>query len=92
MLDGAVLSVLLARVRRDAKVMTNFLLEGVPELEQHCIFVDPLQTAGFTQRNRRAVKEAIAVAGTRWHAGDFSGWRSIPLANATSSDCGPAME
>ena len=28
MLDGAVLAVLLARVRPDVKVMTNFLLEG----------------------------------------------------------------
>ena len=37
MLDGAVLAVLLRRVRPDVKVMTNFLLEGVPELEQCCI-------------------------------------------------------
>jgi putative hemolysin len=59
MLDGAVLAVLLARVRPDVKVMTNFLLEGVPELEQHCIFVDPLQTACSAQRNRRALKQAI---------------------------------
>jgi putative hemolysin len=59
MLDGAVLAVLLARVRPDVKVMTNFLLEGVPELEQHCIFVDPLQTASSAQRNRRALKQAI---------------------------------
>lgn len=60
MLDGAVLAVLLARVRADVKVMTNFLLEGVPELEQHCIFVDPLQTASSAERNRRALKQAIA--------------------------------
>jgi putative hemolysin len=59
MLDGAVLAVLLARVRPDVRVMTNCLLEGVPELEQHCIFVDPLQTTGSTQRNRWALKQAI---------------------------------
>jgi putative hemolysin len=59
MLDGAVLAVLLSRVRRDVKVMTNFLLEGVPELEQHCIFVDPLHTVGSVDRNRRALKEAV---------------------------------
>src|SRR5215472_17003228 len=40
MLDGAVLAVLLGRVRHDVKIMTNFLLEGVPELEDYCIFVD----------------------------------------------------
>jgi putative hemolysin len=44
MLDGAVLGALLARVRPDVKVMTNFLLEGVPELRHCCIFVDPLGT------------------------------------------------
>jgi putative hemolysin len=58
MLDGAVLAVLLGRVRPDVKIMTNFLLEGVPELEEHCIFVDPLHEPG-SQRNRRALKEAL---------------------------------
>ncbi|HWX91372.1 MAG TPA: GNAT family N-acyltransferase [Terriglobales bacterium] len=59
MLDGAVLAVLLSRVRHDVKVMTNFLLEGVPELEQHCIFVDPLDPIGSADRNRRALKQAV---------------------------------
>jgi putative hemolysin len=59
MLDGAVLAVLLQRVRSDVKVMTNFLLEGVPELEQSCIFVDPLNTAGAAERNRRALRQAV---------------------------------
>jgi len=59
MLDGAVLAVLLARVRPDVRVMTNFLLEGVPELGRSCIFVDPLHTAGSAERNRRALKQAV---------------------------------
>ncbi len=59
MLDGAVLAVLLARVRPDVKVMTNFLLEGVPELERSCIFVDPLHTVGAAERNRRALRQAV---------------------------------
>jgi putative hemolysin len=59
MLDGAVLSVLLKRVRPDVKVMTNFLLEGVPELEDSCIFVDPIHTPGSSQRNARGLKQAI---------------------------------
>lgn len=80
MLDGAVLAVLLARVRPDVKVMTNFLLEGVPELEQHCIFVDPLRTPKSQERNRRALKQAL-----RWlrdggmlaifPAGEVSHWQ-----------------
>src|ERR1700716_170381 len=44
-LDGAVLTVLLTRVRPDVKILTNFLLGDVPELHRHCIFVDPFQTA-----------------------------------------------
>jgi len=59
MLDGAVLAVLLGRVRLDVKVMTNFLLAGVPELEQFYIFVDPLQTSKSHQRNRHALKQAM---------------------------------
>jgi putative hemolysin len=42
MLDGAVLAVLLRRVRSDVKVMTSFPLATVPELARQCIFVDPM--------------------------------------------------
>jgi putative hemolysin len=59
MLDGAVLGALLARVRPDVKVMTNFLLEGVPELEKCCFFVDPLRSAKSKERNRRALKDSV---------------------------------
>jgi putative hemolysin len=59
MLDGAVLAVLLSRVRRDVKVLTNFILKDVPELEQFCIFVDPFYTPIALERNRRALKEAL---------------------------------
>lgn len=65
MLDGAVLAVLLTRVRPDVKVMTNYLLRDVPELARHCIFVDPFQTDGAVNAHsvdvhRRAVREALA--------------------------------
>ncbi len=65
MLDGAVLAVLLTRMRPDVKVMTNHLLRDVPELAQHCIFVDPFQGeaapgAKNIEVNRRAVREALA--------------------------------
>jgi len=59
-LDGAILTVLLTRVRPDVKVLTNFLLEDVPELQRHCIFVDPFQTDRSAESNRRAVREALA--------------------------------
>ncbi len=85
MLDGAVLGALLARVRPDVKVMTNFLLEGVPELEQCCIFVDPLRTAKSQERNRRALKDSVEwLRGggmlTVFPAGEVSHWQ-LPQAS-----------
>jgi putative hemolysin len=59
-LDGAILTVLLTRVRSDVKVMTNSLLSDVRELNRHCIFVDPFQTDRSVESNRRALKEALA--------------------------------
>jgi putative hemolysin len=59
-LDGAILTVLLTRVRPDVKVLTNFLLADVPELQKHCIFVDPFQTDRSTESNRRGLREALA--------------------------------
>lgn len=59
MLDGAVLGALLTRVRSDVKIMTNFLLAGVAELQRHCIFVDPFNETGSVERNRLAMREAL---------------------------------
>lgn len=59
-LDGAILTVLLTRVRPDVKVLTNFLLDDVPELQKHCIFVDPFQTDRSVESNRKPLREALA--------------------------------
>jgi putative hemolysin len=59
-LDGALLTVLLTRARPDVKVLANFMLGDVPELAQHCIFVDPFQTDRSVESNRRASREALA--------------------------------
>ena len=59
-LDGAILTVLLTRVRPDVKVLTNLLLSDIPELQQHCIFVDPFQTDHPADSNRKALREALA--------------------------------
>jgi putative hemolysin len=59
-LDGAILTVLLTRVRPDVKVLTNFLLGDVPELRKHCIFVDLFQSDHSSESYRRAVREALA--------------------------------
>ena len=59
-LDGAVLTVLLTQVRRNVKVLTNVLLGDVPELQQHCIFIDPFQTDRSVESNRKSLREALA--------------------------------
>jgi putative hemolysin len=52
--------VLLTRVRPDVKVLTNFLLADIPELRQHCIFVDPFQPDPSVDSNRKGMREALA--------------------------------
>jgi putative hemolysin len=58
-LDGAALAVLLSRVRSDVKVLTNSLLEGIPELQHRCIFVDPFHIAASADRNIKPLKQAV---------------------------------
>ncbi len=59
-LDGAILTVLLTRARPDVKVLTNFLLADIPELQEHCIFVDPFHTDRSLESNRRPLREALS--------------------------------
>src|SRR5215475_15535841 len=59
-LDGALLTVLLTRVRPDIKILTNLLLGDIPELRQNCIFVDPFQTDRSIESNRKAIREALS--------------------------------
>jgi putative hemolysin len=59
-LDGVALAVLLLRARPDVKILTNSVLEGIPELHRHCIFVDPFQTASSADKNLKPLKQALA--------------------------------
>jgi putative hemolysin len=58
-LDGAALAVLLSRVRPDTRILTNSLLESIPELHEHCIFVDPFRTPSSAERNVKPLKQAL---------------------------------
>src|SRR5271156_4005745 len=60
LLDGAILATVLGRVRPDVRVLTNHLLSGIPELQEHCIFVDPFGGNDAVARNRRSLRQAIA--------------------------------
>ena len=43
---------MLPRIRPDVKIMANYLLAGLPEIENQCIFVDPFKAKGSTAINR----------------------------------------
>jgi putative hemolysin len=58
-LDGVIVGAFLSRVREDVKIMTNFVLAGIPELHEHCIFVDPFGSKPAASRNRRALADAV---------------------------------
>jgi putative hemolysin len=60
MLDGIALAVLLLRVRPDVKILANSVLEGIPELRDHCIFVDPFHTPSSADKNMKPLKQALA--------------------------------
>jgi len=65
LLDGAILGALLTRVRTDVRILTNFMLAGIPELREHCIFVDPFGGSDAVARNWAGVRKAMD-----WLAGD----------------------
>ncbi|MGD0792865.1 MAG: GNAT family N-acyltransferase [Terriglobales bacterium] len=58
-LDGVALAVLLSRARPDVKILTNALLQGIPELHEHCIFVDPFHTPSSADKNVKPLKHAM---------------------------------
>ncbi len=60
LLDGAILASVLGRVRGDVKILTNHLLASIPELQPHCVFLDPLGGNEAVVRNRRGLREAVA--------------------------------
>lgn len=84
-LDGAILTQVLTSVRPDVKILTNFLLGDVPELQQHCIFVDPFHTDRSIESNRKALRASLSwlQAGGMlgiFPAGEVSHWQ-MPTAH-----------
>ena len=53
-LDGVLLGALLLKVRPDLKILTNYMLTGVPELDEYCIPLDP-----FGERQQSAVSAQL---------------------------------
>ena len=60
-LDGILLGALLLRVRSDLKILTNYMLTGVPGLDEFCIPLDPFgrqPSADSDEQLRKADKAA----------------------------------
>jgi len=59
-IEGVVLLALMRRVRPDVKVLANFMLSRIPEMDPFSIYVDPFDGKESTGRNMRPIKEALA--------------------------------
>lgn len=57
-LDGILLGALLLRVRPDLKILTNYLLTGIPELDEYCIPLDPFGAGNPDGMNQRGLRVA----------------------------------
>jgi len=62
--EGIILTLMLRRVRQDAKVLANFLLERLPALRDALLFVDPFGgKAGSNVRSLRAALRHVKEGG-----------------------------
>jgi len=63
-LDGIILASILQRVRPDVRLLANYLLRCIPEMNDVCFFVDPFGGPDAPGRNASAMRSAI-----RWVRG-----------------------
>ena len=82
LLDGAILADLVRSVRTDVRVLTNYLVAQIPELQAHCIALDPWGGKAAAQFNRRGMRQArqwLQQGGAlvTFPAGEVSTWQGI---------------
>ena len=58
-LEGAILSVMLSRIRPDVKIMANSLLSHFPAVRDQFIFVNPFGTQEAKRENLRGLRESV---------------------------------
>jgi putative hemolysin len=56
--EGAALAYLLPQIRPDVKIMANFLLRSIPEIEDQIIFVDPFGGPAARRANVKGMRES----------------------------------
>ena len=57
--EGIILSSIIQKRRSDYKILANYLLKRIPELENRFIFVDPFNKAKSIEKNIKPLKETI---------------------------------
>jgi putative hemolysin len=79
-LDGAVLGALLIRIRKDLKMLTNYLVGAVEELRELCIYLDPFARASSRRMNVCGLRQGVAHLKSggllmMFPAGEVSHWQ-----------------
>ena len=82
----------MSRVRPDVKILTNFLLADIPELHEHCIFVDPFGSRTIDSLESARPAPRVSLAARRRHVGDVSLGRGLSLRFAAYGDCRSGVE
>jgi putative hemolysin len=59
-LDGAVLGAILPRLRKDVKLLTNYLVSAIEELADLCIYLDPFERPAAHRVNVAGLRQAIS--------------------------------
>ena len=57
-LDGLLLAAIIRRRRHDVRILTNFLLSRIPDLEEFCFFVDPFGGPASKARSQAGLRAA----------------------------------
>lgn len=57
--EGIALLSILTSVRPDVRILANSLIDRVPQLREHCFFVDPFGTGRSARGNIRGIKGAM---------------------------------
>jgi putative hemolysin len=94
-LDGAVLGAILPRIRKDVKLLTNYLVGAVEELAEMCIYLDPFARPSAHHVNVAGVRKAVAhLRGggllVMFPAGEVSHWQ-FRHGEVTDPDWSPAV-
>ena len=76
-LEGLLLVRVLREVRNDIKIMANFMLGMIPEMDDLLIEVDPFGKGESAKKNIAGPQGVHALAQGRRHAGGFSGRRGV---------------